>query len=129
MLIGEIASATGTTTKTLRFYERVGLLPPAARTAGGYRSYGAETCERIDFIHRGRAAGLTLAQIREILAIRDGGRPPCTHVYDLLTTQLEQIDEQLGRLTDLRATVTALRDSAAHADPQTCRADDICRYL
>ncbi len=129
MLIGEIASATGTTTKTLRFYEQVGLLPPTARTAGGYRSYGAETCERIDFIHRGRAAGLTLAQIREILAIRDGGRPPCADVYDLLTEQLAQIDDQISRLKNLKATVTALRNNAADADPQSCPADDICRYL
>lgn len=129
MLIGEIASATGTTTKTLRFYEQAGLLPKAARTAGGYRDYGPDTRERIDFIRRGQAAGLTLAQIREILAIRDGGRPPCAHVCDLLTAQLAKIDGQIDRLQNLKATVTALRDDAAHADPDTCRADDICRYL
>jgi DNA-binding transcriptional MerR regulator len=129
MLIGEVASATGTTTKTLRFYERAGLLPDAARTANGYRDYGPETRERVDFIHRGQAAGLTLAQIREILTIRDGGRPPCAHVCDLLTAQLGQIDHQIARLRDLKATVTALRDNAAHADPGSCQPDDICRYL
>jgi len=129
MLIGETAAATGTTAKTLRFYQQAGVLPPAARTASGYRDYGPETRERVDFIHRGQAAGLTLAQIREILTIRNGGRPPCTHVCDLLTTQLAQIDEQINRLQNLKATVTTLRDNAARADPQTCHPDDICRYL
>ena len=71
MRIGELADAAGTTAKTLRFYEDQGLLPPAGRTPSGYRNYTAETIARIDFIHRGQAAGLTLAQIKQILDIRD----------------------------------------------------------
>ena len=58
MRIGELADAAGTTAKTLRFYEDQGLLPPAGRTPSGYRNYTAETIARIDFIHRGQAAGL-----------------------------------------------------------------------
>lgn len=63
MRIGELAEAAGTTTKTLRFYEDQGLLPPAERTPGGYRDYTTESLTRIDFIHRGQAVGLSLAQI------------------------------------------------------------------
>ena len=70
MRIGELAEAAGTTTKTLRFYEDQGLLPPAERTPGGYRDYTTESLTRIDFIHRGQAAGLSLAQIRQVLDIR-----------------------------------------------------------
>ena len=67
MRIGELAEAAGTTTKTLRFYEEQGLLPPAERTPAGYRDYTPDAVSRIDFVHRGQAAGLTLAQIKQIL--------------------------------------------------------------
>lgn len=88
MRIGEAAQAAGMTSKALRFYEEHGLLPAAKRTANGYRDYTGEAINRLDFIRRGRAAGLALAQIREILILRDAGRAPCTHVRDLLAGQL-----------------------------------------
>lgn len=58
MKISEVAALTNTSTKTLRFYENSGLLPPPARTASGYRNYGPEIVDRLRFIHRGQAAGL-----------------------------------------------------------------------
>lgn len=129
MRIGEVAQAAGTTTKTLRFYEDVGLLPPAERTPGGYRDYDAEVLNRLDFIRRGQAAGLTLAKIGEVLQIRDGGQAPCTHVTDLLTSRLEDIDRQIAELQQLRTTLAELHDDAEEADPATCSPGDICRYL
>ena len=69
MRIGELAERAGTTSKTLRFYEEQGLLPPADRTPSGYRDYAPDAVARIDFVHRGQAAGLTLAQIRQILSL------------------------------------------------------------
>jgi MerR family Zn(II)-responsive transcriptional regulator of zntA len=66
MRIGELAEASGTTAKTLRFYEEQGLLPAAERTPAGYRDYTPDAVGRIDFIHRGQAAGLTLAQVRQL---------------------------------------------------------------
>ena len=98
MRIGQLAQAAGTTAKTLRFYEDQGLLLPAARTGSGYREYGTETLARLDFIHRGQAAGLTLAQIRQILQIRDTGTAPCEHVRELLDTRLAEVDEQIAEL-------------------------------
>lgn len=129
MRIGELAEAAGTTTKTLRFYEDQGLLPPAERTPGGYRDYTTESLTRIDFIHRGQAAGLSLAQIRQVLDIRDEGQPPCTHVRDLLDTRLAAVDQQLSQLQGLRTTLTELRAQAGQIAPDTCRADQVCRYL
>ena len=61
MRIGELAAATGTTTKSLRFYEQAGLLPPPARSAAGYRDYTPASVARLEFIRRGQRAGLTLA--------------------------------------------------------------------
>ena len=129
MRIGELAAMTGTTTKTLRFYEDAGLLHPEGRTTSGYRQYGADAVARLDFIRRGRAAGLTLAQIREVLDVRDQGRAPCRHVEDLLATRLRALDAQLADLRALRATVAQLHDAACGGDPDTCGAEQVCRYL
>lgn len=129
MRIGELAAATGTTTKTLRFYEDSGLLPPAERTANGYRDYGQEATARLDFIRRGRAAGLTLAEIREVLDIRDAGTAPCRHVKELLDIRLTALDQQIADLQALRANVAHLRDDAAQANPSECHPEDVCRYL
>ena len=79
MRIGKLAEATGATTATLRYYEDEGLLPPAERSPAGYRDYAADTIARVGFIRRGQAAGFSLAQIRQILDIRDSGHAPCTH--------------------------------------------------
>ncbi|MFL6002148.1 MAG: MerR family DNA-binding protein [Nocardioides sp.] len=129
MRIGELAAAAGTTTKTLRFYEERGLLPPAERAANGYREYESTALSRLDFIRRGRAAGLTLAQIREVIDIRDGGDAPCDHVHQLLTARVADIDRHIADLQLLRATLVRQRDHAATADPSTCAEDTVCRYL
>lgn len=129
MRIGELAEVAGTTTKTLRFYEEQGLLPPAERTSSGYRDYTPEAVARIDFIHRGQAAGLTLAQIQQILDIRDRGQAPCGHVRDLLDARLADIEQQLAQLAALRDTIAALRDEASQPEPDTCSPDQVCRYL
>lgn len=117
------------TSKALRFYEEQGLLPAAKRTASGYREYTDETINRLDFIRRGRAAGLALAQIREILFLRDAGRAPCTQVRDLLAGQLADLDARIAELVALRATVAGYHAAAAAADPEACDAERICSYL
>lgn len=129
MRIGEVALAAGTTTKTIRFYEDAGLLPQAERTPAGYRDYDVGVLDRLDFIRRGQAAGLTLAQIRQVLQIRDGGQAPCQHVTNLLASRLEDLDQQIAQLQQLCTTVADLRDDAAAADPATCSPGAVCRYL
>ncbi len=127
--IGEAAAAAGTSTKALRFYEAAGLLPPPERTSAGYRDYPAEILSRLDFIRRSQRAGLTLAAIREVLEIRDGGAAPCGHVQQLLTRRLADLDRQITDLLALRTTVTELHAGAATAEPETCDPDAVCRYL
>lgn len=129
MRIGELAESAGTTAKTLRFYEDQGLLPAAERTSSGYRDYTPDAVARIDFIHRGQAAGFTLAQIKQILDVRDHGHAPCGHVRNLLDTRLADIDRQIAELVALRGNVAALREAAAEPDPDTCGTAEVCRYL
>ncbi len=90
---------------------------------------GCRGSGRVGFIHRGQAAGLTLAQIRQILDIRDGGQAPCEHVRDLLDVRLAEIEQQIAQLSVLRDTIADLRQDAAHPDPETCSTDQVCRYL
>ncbi|KKC05011.1 heavy metal-responsive transcriptional regulator [Mycobacterium nebraskense] len=129
MRIGKLAQATGVTPAALRYYEDEGLIPPADRSAAGYRDYSTDTIARVSFIHRGQAAGLTLAQIRQILDIRDSGHAPCTHVRNLLGTRLADLDEQISALVALRETIARLRQGAESVDPGSCSADEVCRYL
>ena len=129
MRIGELAAAAGTTTKTLRFYEDSGLLPQSERSANGYRDYGPEALSRLDFIRRGRVAGLSLAQIREVIDIRDAGEAPCHHVHDLFTARVVDIERQIADLDALRADLVQRRDQAGEADPSTCPAETVCQYV
>ncbi|WNB84769.1 MerR family DNA-binding protein [Cellulomonas sp. ATA003] len=127
MRIGELAAATGTTTKTLRFYDGAGLVHPSARSVAGYRDYDTQAIDRVRFILRGRTAGLTLAQIREILDLRDAGAAPCDHVQRTLDQQLASLEQQIAELTALRETITSLRRRNVQAS--TCHPETICLYL
>ncbi|MFC9810530.1 heavy metal-responsive transcriptional regulator [Streptomyces virginiae] len=129
MRIGELAAAGGLTTKTIRFYEQAGLLPAPPRTPGGYRDYPERAVARLGFIRDAQAAGLTLAEIRSILVLRDSGQAPCGRVGALIDAHLAEIDR---KMTELREARTALRDLAQRAaatDPESCSEGDICTIL
>jgi MerR family copper efflux transcriptional regulator len=100
--IGELALRAGVTTKAIRFYERTGILPPPRRAANRYRVYGDEAVDRLRFVKRAAGLGLTLAEIRDIIAIRQGGRPPCAHVHQLLRDKAAELDRKLADLLILR---------------------------
>lgn len=129
MRIGEAAVAAGVSAKTLRFYESRGLLSDPDREANGYRDYAPEVVGRIGFIRRGRAAGLTLAQIEDLLAVRDAGEAPCGHVTKALARHLAALDAQIAELTALRAAVATMHRDAAAANPSSCDAGEICSFL
>lgn len=127
--IGQLASAVGMSTKTLRFYEAAGLLPAPERTSAGYRDYPTGTLSRLDFIARGRRAGLTLAEIRDVLDVRDAGHAPCRHVQHLLGRRLAHVDQQIADLRALRATVAHLHAGATDVQPDSCDPAEVCRYV
>jgi DNA-binding transcriptional MerR regulator len=129
MRIGDLAATSGLTAKTIRFYEQTGLLTEPPRTSGGYRDYPAETTSRLGFIRDAQAAGLTLAEIRGILDLRDSGQAPCTHVTALIQHHLADIERRLADLRKTRSALLALADRAADTDPGTCTEADICTIL
>jgi len=121
MRIGEIAGRAGVPAKTIRFWEDQHLLPPPGRTPAGYRDYDQAVLDRLAFIRHAQAAGLTLAAIRQMLEIRDGGQPPCVHVTDLIARRLAEVDVRLAELTRTRDQLVVLAARAAEQDPADCR--------
>ena len=97
-----MAARAGVGAKTLRFYEAKGLLAPASRGENGYRLYAADAFDVLRFIKQAQGLGLTLDEIREIIAIRQGGRPPCSHVRGLLQRKAVELDRKLADLLALR---------------------------
>lgn len=95
MRIGELADQSGVTAKTIRFWESTGLLADPTRTPSGYRDYDPAVVDRLRFIRHAQTAGLTLAEIRQVLAISDDGEPPCGHVTDLIHQHLADVDERI----------------------------------
>lgn len=129
MRIGELADATGVTTKTLRFYEAEGLLHEPDRTSGGYRDYPPETVDRVAFIRLAQAAGLTLRQVGEILLIRDGGHAPCRHVADLVKDRLDEVEQRLRELRGTRTQLRELKQRLTTLDPADCPPSAICSAI
>lgn len=129
MRIGALAATAGVTAKTIRFYEQAGLLAPPPRTGAGYRDYPSEAVNRLAFIRDAQTAGLTLAEIRGILTIRDNGDAPCRHVTELIGRHLAQVDERIAELTQTRAALADLYGRAAATDPADCDDNAICSIL
>ncbi|MEU4041158.1 heavy metal-responsive transcriptional regulator [Streptomyces antibioticus] len=129
MRIGELATKAGLSTKTIRFYEESGLLPAPPRTSGGYRDYPAQATTRLSFVRDAQAAGLTLGEIRSVLALRDSGQAPCTQVGTLIDQHLADIERRMSELREARAALRELSRRAAATDPDTCTDGDICTIL
>ncbi|MFD4868415.1 heavy metal-responsive transcriptional regulator [Streptomyces sp. NPDC058412] len=129
MRIGDLATTSGLTAKTIRFYEQAGLLPEPPRTAGGYRDYGGDAAGRLAFIRDAQGAGLTLAEIRSVLALRDDGQSPCGHVTGLIGQHLADIERRLAELRKTRAALRELAQRASQTDPDTCSENGICTIL
>ncbi|KQU67403.1 heavy metal-responsive transcriptional regulator [Phycicoccus sp. Root101] len=129
MLIGELADAAGVSAQTVRLYERKGLLPDADRGANGYRVYDDSMLVRLRFIRVAQEAGLTLAEIRSIIEIRDDGTAPCAHVGSLIDTKLTDVRARIRHLAALQAELERLLGRSQALDPADCADDDICHIL
>lgn len=114
------------TAKAIRFYEEAGVLPEPPRLASGYREYDASAVERLAFVKAAQAAGLTLAEIAQIITVRDSAGPPCEHVTALLERRAGDLARRIAELTALRDQVVRLHARATRLDPAMCRAAGVC---
>jgi len=120
----ELAQQAGVSTDTLRFYEREGLLAKPPRTNGNYRSYPAEALQRVRLVRGGLSLGFSVAELRQVLAVRDRGGIPCMQVRQLAQSKLEAIEQDIRELQSLRKVLQkALRnwDEKINAGPVVAR--------
>ena len=102
MTIGELARGTGTKVETIRFYEKIALLPAPARTAGNYRSYGPKHLNRLSFIRRSRDLGFSLDQVRALLGLSDQRDRPCEAIDAIAREHLIEVERKIADLQALR---------------------------
>lgn len=134
--IAELAEQTGISPSKIRYYEKVGVLPPAARTEAGYRLYDGEATARLELLRRGKLLGLTLGEIGQLLEAADDG---CCDTVDpvlgqLLRDKLAEVDERLVELQALRRTIAETLDNRSHPRGDTPHAsigcvDDPCTAI
>ena len=103
LTVGQLAARAGVRTDTIRYYEREGLLPDPHRTEGEHRRYGDADVDRLLFIRGAQRLGLRLAEIRELLAVRDTGTCACEPAGALLRRHVAEIGTEIDRLSALRA--------------------------
>jgi MerR family copper efflux transcriptional regulator len=111
--ITEICEQTGLSPRTVRYYEEVGLLPDVKRRSSGRRVYGPDELERLGFVSRLKALGLSLSEIRElnvVYAIGGSTQAMLTRLRDLLGSHLEDVDQRLTELRDLRGELQRYRE-------------------
>ncbi len=102
MKIGELSRATGTNIETIRYYERIGLLPAPGRTAANYRSYGDAHRARLAFVRHSRDLGFTIEESRSLLDLSDDPTRECDEADRIATRHLEQVQEKITQLSLLR---------------------------
>lgn len=108
--IGEMSRKTGVNIETIRYYERIGIMPNPVRTQGGHRAYDAGQLKRLDFIRRSRELGFSLGEIRALLDLVDTGTYTCAEVHQMTTAHLANVRK---KISDLRRMERVLKEMAA----------------
>lgn len=129
MRIGVVSERSSVPTKTIRYYEEVGLLDQPRRTSSGYRDYEADVLDRLRFIRAAQSLGLKLGEIREVLKLRNRGVAPCDHVAKLIEERRSEIDAQIDDLERMRGELDRIVRRARRLRPKDCKADDICHII
>jgi Cu(I)-responsive transcriptional regulator len=121
MNIGELARAADTKAETIRYYERIGLLPSPPRTEGNYRDYSAEHASRLVFTRRGRDLGFSIEQIRALLNLADHKEQSCEAVDAIAQEHLVEVKRKLANLLALRKELESLIRNCRHVTVAECR--------
>jgi DNA-binding transcriptional MerR regulator len=107
LTIGQVSSSTGETRDTIRYYERIGLVPKPMRTPAGYRQYRDGVVNRLALIRNAQQFGFSLREIAGFLGLRDGGGKPCHDVRAAAARMLEAVDGQIAELIETRKRMKA----------------------
>ena len=121
IMIGDLARKTLTKVTTVRFYESIGLLKPAPRTASGRRTYDASDIERLHFIRNGRRLGFSVEEIRSLIGLSENPDQECSRASSIAAEHSRQVEGRLQQLTALRDELAKLSQSCSKARIADCR--------
>lgn len=117
--IGALSKRSGVNIETIRYYERVGLIPPPPRSPGGHRVYGKPHLERLRFIRRSRDLGFSVEEVHTLLGMVDGGYT-CAEVQALALRHLDQVRTKIADLRRLEATLKSVSDECSGEAAPAC---------
>jgi len=121
MKIGELAARAGSNPETIRYYERIGMLPAPARTSGNYRDYGPAHADRLSFIRHARALGYELPDIRALLDFADQPEQDCGAVDRITTGHLRAVEAKIAQLEALRTELQRMLSQCRGGQVADCR--------
>lgn len=121
LTIGDLAKATGTKVETIRYYERIGLLPTPGRTGSNYRAYDEEHLNRLSFVRRARDLGFSLDKVRELLGLADQTDRSCEAVDIIARQHLHEVERKIVDLTALRDELAEIIERCNHGTVAECR--------
>jgi Cu(I)-responsive transcriptional regulator len=121
LTIGEMGKATNTKIETIRYYEKIGLLPKPARTSSNYRDYGQAELGRLSFIRRSRVLGFSLDKVRALLGLSDEKSCNCAGIDRIASQHLLEVDRKIADLRALRRELKAVIDSCDGGTVAECR--------
>ena len=120
MRIGEVARRSGMAAKTIRFYEEAGLIAPVPRTDGGYREFGDTDVRRLEFIHRARGLGFSVAEVGRLLSLWSDRERASADVKELALVHIARIEAKMTELRSMRDTILHLAERCHGDDRPEC---------
>jgi len=118
--IGQMSKKTGVNIETIRYYERIGIMPKPDRTAGGNRQYNHSQLKRLFFIHRARGLGFSLEEIRGLFGMVDRNDFSCGEVHELTVDHLAAVREKITNLKKLEVALSAMAAECSRGDVPEC---------
>lgn len=118
--IGELAKRTGVNIETIRFYEKQGILPQAARSDSGRRLYDQEDVKRLNFIHRCRGLGFSLKEILSLLSLVDGGNYTCKQVHEITAIHVDDVKQKILSLQKMETVLDDMIEHCSKGDVPEC---------
>jgi DNA-binding transcriptional MerR regulator len=127
--IGDLSEKTGVSTETIRYYERIGLVPEPQRADNGYRLYVEADVERMNFIRRARALDIALDEIDEILAFRERNEAPCSHVMTVMARRIVEIENRIRDLQKVRDEIKHLYEAGKELPADVQMKSCVCHLI